>query len=298
MSPISRNTAGGRAHIDLQRRAKDSRRNTQELIQLYVLEGFLARLSRSSASDKLVLKGGVLLAAFGSRRPTRDVDLAAQGIGNAEAPILALIKSILDVRPPVDDGIEFAGGTARSEVIREEDEYPGVRVSSDARVATSRHKFHVDVSIGDPIVPSPTLVSIPRLLGGDPITVNGYPLHMVHAEKIVTAIQRGVANTRWRDFGDIWVLSRAHTLAGTDLQAAVREVAQHRRATLLSLTDVLDGYPELAQSRWATWRSRQNHNELPEQFADLLTEVIAFAEPAVTDDLTNMSWSPDDGTWG
>jgi Nucleotidyl transferase AbiEii toxin, Type IV TA system len=298
MSPISRKTAGGRAYIDLQRRAKDSRRNTQELIQLYVLEGFLARLSHSSASDNLVLKGGVLLAAFGSRRPTRDVDLAAQDIGNAEAPILALIKSILDMRLPVDDGIEFAGGTARSEVIREEDEYSGVRVSSDARVATSRHKFHVDVSIGDPIVPSPTLVSIPRLLGGDPITVNGYPLHMVHAEKIVTAIQRGVANTRWRDFGDIWVLSRAHALAGRDLQTAVREVAQHRRAALISLTDVLDGYPELAQSRWATWRSRQNRNELPEQFADLLTEVIAFAEPAVTDDLTNMSWSPDDGTWG
>ena len=119
MSPISRKTAGGRAYIDLQRRAKDSRRNTQELIQLYVLEGFLARLSHSSASDKLVLKGGVLLAAFGSRRPTRDVDLAAQDIGNAEAPILALIKSILDVRLPVDDGIEFAGGTARSEVIRD-----------------------------------------------------------------------------------------------------------------------------------------------------------------------------------
>jgi len=59
MSPISRKTAGGRAYIDLQRRAKDSRRNTQELIQLYVLEGFLARLSHSSASDKLVLKGGV-----------------------------------------------------------------------------------------------------------------------------------------------------------------------------------------------------------------------------------------------
>jgi hypothetical protein len=123
MSPISRKTAGGRAYIDLQRRAKNSRRNTQELIQLYILEGFLARLSHSPVSDKLVLKGGVLLAAFGNRRPTRDVDLAGQDIGNDEAPILALIKSILDVQLPEDDGIEFASDTARSEVIREDDEY-------------------------------------------------------------------------------------------------------------------------------------------------------------------------------
>jgi hypothetical protein len=297
MSAISRKTAGGRAYIDLQRRAKDSRRNTQELLQLYVLEGFLARLSHSPVIDKLILKGGVLLAAFGNRRPTRDVDLAGRDISNDEAPTLALIKSILDVRLPEDDGIEFAADTATSEIIREDDEYSGVRISANAQVATSRHKFHVDVNIGDPIVPSPTLVSVPRLLGGNPITLNGYPLHMVHAEKIVTAIQRGVANTRWRDFGDIWTLSRHHALSGTDLQTAVREVAQYRRAALMSLTDVLDGYPQLAQARWAAWRSRQSRDELPRQFTDLLTEVIAFAEPAVTGNVTNMSWSPDAREW-
>jgi hypothetical protein len=297
VSPISRETAGGRAYIDLQRRAKESRRNTQELLQLYILEGFLARLSHSPSSGKFVLKGGVLLAAFGSRRPTRDIDLAGQDLGNSEAEIVALIKSVVEVRLPEDDGIEFNADALRSEIIREDDEYSGVRVSADAQVATSRHKFHVDVSVGDPIVPSPTLVSVPRLLGGEPITLNGYPLHMVHAEKVVTAIQRGVANTRWRDFGDIWVLSRAHAQDGADLQLAIREVAQHRQAELIPLADVLDGYPQLAQSRWAGWRNRQGRDELPEQFADLLAEVIAFAEPAITDDLTDMSWSPDDGTW-
>ena len=157
--------------------------------------------------------------------------------------------------------------------------------------------MHVDVSVGDPIVPSPTLVSVPRLLGGEPITLNGYPLHMVHAEKVVTAIQRGVANTRWRDFGDIWVLSRAHAQDGTDLQLAIREVAQNRQAELIPLADVLDGYPQLAQSRWAAWRNRQGRDELPQQFAGLLAEVIAFADPAITDDLTDMTWSPDGGTW-
>lgn len=119
----------------------------------------------------------------------------------------------------------------------------------------------------------------------------------MHAEKVVTAVQRGVANTRWRDFGDIWVLARSRALGGADLQIAIREVAQHRRAKLIPLADVLDGYPQLAQSRWAAWRNRQGRDELPEQFGDLLAEVIAFAEPAITDDLTSMKWSPGDGRW-
>ena len=294
---ITRETAGGRAYIDLQRLAKSTRRNTQELIQLYILEGFLARLAESPVREKFVLKGGVLLAAFGNRRPTRDVDFAGRDIGNDEATVLALIKSVLAVQLSADDGIDFAPDTATSEVIRDEDEYSGVRVSSNANIATSRNRFHVDVNIGDPIVPSPTIVSVPRLIGGEPITLKGYPLHMVHAEKIVTAVQRGVANTRWRDFGDIWTLSGSRAVTGADLQKAIREVARYRRAELIALGDVLDGYADLAQARWAAWRKRQNREELPSEFGDLLAEVITFAEPAITDDLTDMSWNPDNRQW-
>ncbi|MCH9730557.1 MAG: nucleotidyl transferase AbiEii/AbiGii toxin family protein [Actinomycetia bacterium] len=294
---ISRETAGGRAYIDLQRRAKNTNRNTQELIQLYILEGFLARLAESPVREKFVLKGGVLLAAFGNRRPTRDVDFAGRDIGNDEATVLALTKSVLAVQPSDDDGIEFAPDTATSEVIREDDEYSGVRVSSNANIATSRNRFHVDVNVGDPIVPSPTIVSVPRLIGGDPIRLKGYPLHMVHAEKIVTAVQRGVANTRWRDFGDIWTLSRSRAVAGPHLQGAIREVARHRRVELSALSDALDGYADLAQARWAAWRRRQSREELPAQFGDLLTEVITFAEPAITGDLKEMRWNPVDRQW-
>jgi len=297
MSAITRETSGGRAYLDLQRTAKNTGRNTQELIQLYILEGFLARLAQSPVCEKFILKGGVLLAAFGNRRPTKDVDFAGQDINNDEASVLALIKSVLGVELPEDDGIEFTPETATSEVIRDEDEYSGVRVSTDAQVASSRNKFHVDVNIGDPIVPGPTTVSIPRLLGGASITLSGYPLSMVHAEKIVTAVQRGVANTRWRDFGDIWTLSRNLPVSGRDLQKAIREVAQYRHAELISPSEVLQGYAELAQARWAAWRRRQDRAELPEQFADLLADVITFAEPAITDKLTDEAWNPDDGEW-
>ena len=105
-----------------------------------------------------------------------------------------------------------------------------------------------------------------RLRGGPPIQLPGYPIHMVHAEKIVTAIQRDVANTRWRDFGDIWTLSRQHSIVGTDLQQAIHAVAQHLGAGAVPLDDVLDGYAEIAQAKWAAWRRRNQSDHLPEQF--------------------------------
>lgn len=76
------------AYRALQREARTTRRTTQELLELYALEGVLARLSRSPLRDQFVLKGGVLLAAFGNRRPTKDVDLAALGVSNDVDSIL------------------------------------------------------------------------------------------------------------------------------------------------------------------------------------------------------------------
>jgi len=86
---------------------------------------------------------------------------------------------------------------------------PGIRVAITARLATAILPIHVDINVGDPVSPPARPIALPRLLGGH-ITITGYPIAMVHAEKIVTAIQRGTANTRWRDFADIYLLSTRH----------------------------------------------------------------------------------------
>ncbi len=262
-----------------------------------MLEGFLARLAASPARQKFVLKGGVLLAAFGNRRSTRDVDFAGLDLSNEAETVLELVRSVLAVALPVDDGIEFDPNSAKAEVIREDDEYSGVRVRADARLARARPRFHVDVSVGDPIWPEPTLISVPRLRGGEPIALAGYPLHMVHAEKIVTAIQRGTANTRWRDFADIWTLLRHHPVNGSDLQKGIREVARHRRATLIPLQEVLEGYADIAQAKWAAWLRRTGYDHLPEVFEVLLEDVIEFAEPVLAGDLNGRVWDPTADRW-
>jgi hypothetical protein len=180
-------------------------------MQLYVLESFLARMSATPYGDRLVLKGGVLLAVFGERRPTRDIDLQAQSIGNEPTTVRAVITDI--AATSLDDGVFFDTQTAIAEVIRQEDQYQAVRVSMTASLATARPSFHVDISVGDPISPEPQIVQLPRILCGT-IAVRGYPLAMVYAEKIVTAIIKGTANTRWRDFADIYALARRHAIDG------------------------------------------------------------------------------------
>jgi hypothetical protein len=291
----TRATTAGRAYLDLRKKARADRRPVDELMQLYVLEAFLARLAATRFSDRLVLKGGVLLAVFGERRPTRDIDFQAQDFDNDPAMILAAITEIAGVG--LDDGVIFDTETATAEMIRDGDPYQGVRVSMTAGLATSRPGFHVDVSVGDPITPPPPTVHLPRILGGE-IIVRGYPLAMVHAEKIVTAISRGTTSTRWRDFADMYMLSRHHAIDGADLTTSIREVARHRKTRLAPLDRALADYGSIGQQRWEAWRRRQRLDDrLPGQFSKVVTAVVTFADPAISGMAAQQSWDPATGTW-
>ncbi|GAA2507480.1 nucleotidyl transferase AbiEii/AbiGii toxin family protein [Streptomyces thermolineatus] len=291
----TRSTPAGRAYLDLQNLARRLRRPTDELHQLYALEGFLSRLAASEHADRLVLKGGVLLAAYETRRPTRDVDLYARQVPNDIPTVLRTVREIAAL--PQDDGLDLAPETATAESIRDEDEYSGVRVTLTGRLSAARIAFHVDVNVGDPVQPAPRRVVLPRLLGGR-LEVTGYPLPMVHAEKIVTAVQRGAGNTRWRDFADVHALCLRHVVDGDELRRSVVTVSEHRRVVLTPLATALAGYPAVAQAKWAAWRRRQRLDDrLPEEFADVLGTVAAFADPVLTGRTSGLSWDPGALSW-
>lgn len=117
------------------------------------------------------------------------------------------------------------------------------------------------------------------------------------AEKIVTAVQRGTASTRWRDFGDIWTLSHNHTLRGADIQEAIEQVAAHREADLSALETALVGYADLAQARWVQWKRKLKLGQLPDDFAEVLAACIEFSDPALRGDVTGKTWDPSIRTW-
>jgi len=287
---------GHRTYRALQRQARGSGRPTAELLQLYALEGFLARLARSAHRDQLVLKGGMLLAVLDARRPTRDIDLQAQRLRNDIATVRDAVDAVAAIE--LDDGLVYDTETTTAQAIREDDVYAGVRVSLDAGLATARLRLKVDVNVGDPIWPHPEDVELTPLLNDEPIRVRGYPLHMMYAEKIVTALQRGTANTRWRDFADLYVLTSTHDHDAATLRGAIEAVATYRHASLQPLAAPLKGYAELAQDRWDAWRRKhQLDDRLPESFAELLDGVTAFADPVLEDPTFEATWHARERTW-
>lgn len=297
---VNRSTIAGRAYLDLRAQAAAHGRTTEELHVFYVLEGFLARLARSSYADKFVLKGGMLMPVYASRRPTRDIDLHGVAISNEMEFLRTAVSTIAAIT--LDDGLVFESGTTTARAIRdgEDEPYTGVRVTVPATLMTARINFHIDISVGDFVEPEPQLVTIPRLLSDSPpITVLGYPLAMVHAEKLVTAIERRSANTRWRDFADIYLLMRHQNLSGSDLVAALTGVAGHRGVDLVALRVSLAGWSFQAQAAWARWRAKQKlEHQLPADFSAVLDAIVEFADPAINAKVNEQHWNAATGLWG
>jgi hypothetical protein len=277
----TRHTAAGRAYLDLQNEARRTRRGTQELLTLYGVERWLARLSRSPYAADFILKGGMLLAAFGQRRPTVDVDTLARNIAADEEAVAARVAEIADLDDP-DDGIEFLTDTLTTRTIRDEAAYAGVRVTMQARLATAVIKFSLDVNFGDPVTPAPQIVELPTLRPDTPpVQVLGYPIETVLAEKLTTAITLGPANTRVRDYADIHTLTGTHDLDLSRLREALERTAQFRDVTVQPLSAVVG---DLADRRAATYTAYRRNlgpdgHHLPEQFTDVVSNAITFADP-------------------
>ncbi|MEU9834623.1 nucleotidyl transferase AbiEii/AbiGii toxin family protein [Streptosporangium sp. NPDC048047] len=150
----TRDTTAGRIYNDLRNLARRTGRSTDEAMIEYVLERFLYRVSLSPSGGRhFVLKGGLLLAQFGARRMTRDIDILGCAFRNDEAEIMQRIATIAATE--VDDGVEFDPGTLKTVPIRVDEKYNGLRLTMTAAIARARLKLQLDVSFGDPVTPNP-----------------------------------------------------------------------------------------------------------------------------------------------
>ncbi|EAR23987.1 hypothetical protein A20C1_10775 [marine actinobacterium PHSC20C1] len=280
----------------LQRIARQEGRAVQELLTLYVLERFLARLVESPYADSFVLKGGVLLAGYGLRRPTRDVDMQAIDFVLDEEHCGKVVAAVATAE--ADDGVAFDAIPTRIEQIRDEEEYSGLRVHVRAQLHRSPIALKLDISTGDPISPHAQLVTMPRILGGE-FTVMGHPPETVIAEKAVTILQRGATSTRWRDYMDLRSLALSRSFSAATLGKAIEEVAKHRTVELSAPSGSLNGHDEVAQQKWAAWRKKTDVEDITlPVLEDQLTEVCGFLDPIFTDEVEPAAaWDPTSKTW-
>lgn len=297
MPQPTRDSSAGRAYNDLRNLARRTGRRSDELMLDYVLERFLYRMSISTFGGRsFVLKGGLLLARFGARRATRDIDILGRGFDGAdESEVIRRITAIAATE--VDDGVVFDTDSLRAVPIREDGEYHGTRLSMAACLSRARLKLQLDISFGDPVTPAPETVAYPQQLSQETFQLLGYPLATVIAEKLSTAIELGSLNTRERDYGDIYRLASLHPFAGGELAAALSATATHRRTELRPLSISLEHPPEFAdlrQSSYAAWRRRQGMAaaHYPEAFADVVAHVIAFSDPLLSENANMLAGIP------
>lgn len=253
--------------------------NTGALLVVYAVEGFLRRLAPSPYATQMTLKGGMLMAATSARRMTKDADLSTVGIAHEQTRVAELVGEIAATALDVDDGLLYDIASIRTEVMREEAEYHGVRVRLEAHLATARMTTTLDFSFGDPH--RSVIVELPELLGHATIPLASYPTELTLAEKIATMMSRRELNTRDRDFADVWVLSRSLHLPAAALRSAIYEVAAHRRHDALPLSEALVDMPD-RQTPYSAMLARLSYQRLPPaQWRELLADVTAFVDPLI-----------------
>lgn len=176
----------------------------QTIIRIYIMERFLERLSVSKHRDNLILKGGLLVAAIVGlvNRSTMDMDATIKGLTLSAESARMIVQEIASV--PLEDGISFEIRSVAP--IMNEADYSGVRVTLDASIESMHTPLTIDFSTGDVITPREICYSFPLLFEDRTIPILAYNLETVLAEKMETLLARGSANTRMRDFYDIYVL--------------------------------------------------------------------------------------------
>ncbi|MHB8696050.1 MAG: nucleotidyl transferase AbiEii/AbiGii toxin family protein [Solirubrobacteraceae bacterium] len=264
--------------------------STQPLLVVYAVESFLRRLAASEHADQMVLKGGMLMAANSIRRMTRDADLSTHGVANNADTVHQAVARICSLRPDPHDGVTIDPATIRTEVMRAEDEYQGIRCKLVANLGRARIPFALDFSFGDP--DASTVIRLKSIIDQPPISLQAYPLALNLAEKIVTAMQRRETSTRDRDFADLWVASRRHQLDATELRRHVLAVASHRQQPVIIMAQALANMPDRQQPYRAMVTRMSYLSPPPERWTDLIDGVIAFVDPLLTDDALVSHWDP------
>ena len=219
-------------HQRLLNKARQSGRAFNELLQYYAIERLLYRLSISEYSELFTLKGALMFNAWGltNLRPTRDIDL----LGHTQNTVDAVLKifqdlSKLEAEP---DGLEFDPLHIQSERIKEDADYEGIRITMTARLGKTRLPIQIDIGFADVITPAPESLDYPTILDLPAPHLYGYPPETVIAEKFQAMIVLGMANSRMKDFYDIWMLITNFEFESSVIQNAIERTFQNRGTEL------------------------------------------------------------------
>jgi len=269
----------------LQNVASKRNENFNLLLLRYGIERLLYRLCQSKYADRFLLKGAMLFVVWDDKphRPTRDLDLL--GFVPAEKQEMARIFQEIVTTPVIDDGLVFDAATVKAEDIREDNDYGGIRVTLLARLGTAEVPVQIDVGVGDIVTPAPETITFPSLLEFPPPRIRVYPAYTVAAEKFEAMVTLGAANTRLKDYYDLWFLSRRFEFDRVTLKKAIEATFAQRRTKLPQppepFTDAFANDP-IKQVQWSAFLRRNGMADSSKKFAEIVATLRDFITPIIT----------------
>jgi predicted nucleotidyltransferase component of viral defense system len=288
---------GASVRARLVRAAREQGEDFQLVLTRYANERLLFRLASSRHAQWFVLKGAALFTLWTGKphRATRDLDLLGFGDPGVEHVREVFVEVLaLDVAA---DGVRFDLESIAVGLIREEQEYGGVRVELVARVTNAKVRLQVDVGFGDVITPEASVVEFPPMLDFPAPRLRAYPRETVVAEKLEAMVLLGMANSRMKDFYDLAVLARKFDFEGALLARAIRATFERRKTALptttpIALTEAFADDPT-KKTQWSGFVRKAGVDDAG-SLASTIAAVRAFVEAPLA---SAANGTPAPGTW-
>lgn len=231
----------------------------------FFFDAFLSRLSISKYSDKLILKGGLYLSSLLGvvNRNTVDIDFCIKSLKMEKENILSIVEEIISEKS--DDLIEFKVLSVHD--IRKEDIYGGFSIELIGKLDNVRQVFMVDIATGDPIIPSEKNYNYTCLVSKETLPIRVYSLESVVAEKLETVLSKQLANSRAKDYYDLFILriTQLQNINIIDLRKAFREACNHRNyfitkeEAIFLMSEIRRN--EILNSRWNQYKNKNKYAE-------------------------------------
>lgn len=261
----------------IKKKASEKNISAQLVMQNYMMERFLERISLSKYKENFILKGGFLIAAIVGldSRATMDLDATIKGLSLTHEIIKNIFNDICHT--DVNDDVTFS--ILKISDIRISSEYPGIRVNLEANYFPLKVPFTVDITTGDKITPREIEYSFNLMFDERSISILAYNLETILAEKLETILSRNIANTRARDFYDIYIIFK---LRGTEYNSDVLKTALNETSNKRGSHEVLRQYESIIarviksnemHNLWATYQNEFDYAKGIE-FSDICKIII------------------------